>query len=222
MPITPPPTTTSARGRCGSFRMPSESSTVESSNSTVFGRFGRVPTAITMLSAVIRRSSLPAVDGDRVRVDEARVAVQHLHVVARQLVAHHVDLALDDGLRAPEEVLDRDVVLHLVALPVQLLLGHAGQVDHGLAQRLGRQRAGVGAHPADHVPPLDDGDALAELRGLDRGLLSGRAGTDHQQVEVARGGSGRLGCAPGVCVRATQSLSAARSRGLTGFGGGRC
>ena len=61
MPITPPPTTTSARGRCGSFRMPSESSTVESSNSTVFGRFGRVPTAITMLSAVMRRSSLPAV-----------------------------------------------------------------------------------------------------------------------------------------------------------------
>ena len=102
MPITPPPTTTSARGRCGSFRMPSESSTVESSNSTVFGRFGRVPTAITMLSAVMRRSSLPAVTRDRVRVDEARVAVQHLHVVARQLVSHHVDLALDDGLRAPE------------------------------------------------------------------------------------------------------------------------
>ena len=55
-------------------------------------------------------------DGDRVRVDEARVAVQQLHVVARQLVAHDVDLALDDGLRAPEEILDRDVVLDLVAL----------------------------------------------------------------------------------------------------------
>ncbi len=59
MPITPPPTTTRARGMPLSWRMPSESRIVLSSNSTAAGRFGRVPTAITIFSAVARRASLP-------------------------------------------------------------------------------------------------------------------------------------------------------------------
>jgi hypothetical protein len=57
MPITPAPTTTIARGTCGSCSTPSESSTVTSSNSTDFGRFGRVPVATMMFCAVTRRSS---------------------------------------------------------------------------------------------------------------------------------------------------------------------
>ena len=104
--------------------MPSESSTVASSNSTVFGRAGRVPTAITMFSAVTWRLA-PSLRRDATvcGVDEPRGAVQHRDVVARELVADDVDLALDDGLRAPEEILDGDVVLDPVALPVQLPLG---------------------------------------------------------------------------------------------------
>ena len=54
------------------------------------------------------------------------------------------------------EVVDRDLVLDPVALAVDLALGHAGQVEDGLAQRLGRDRARVHADAADHVPPLDD------------------------------------------------------------------
>ena len=55
MPITPAPATTIDRGTCCRWTIPSESITVRSSKSTVAGRAGRVPVAITILSAVARR-----------------------------------------------------------------------------------------------------------------------------------------------------------------------
>ena len=55
MPITPAPTTRSASGIFSRCRIPSESSTVRSLNSTLVGRAGRVPTAITIFSAVTWR-----------------------------------------------------------------------------------------------------------------------------------------------------------------------
>ena len=48
MPITPAPTTTIVAGSDFRSRMPSESSTRSSSNSTPVGRAGLVPVAITM------------------------------------------------------------------------------------------------------------------------------------------------------------------------------
>jgi hypothetical protein len=35
------------------------------------------------------------------------------------------------------------------------------------------------------VAPFDDGDAAAELGSLNRRLLAGRSGSDHEQVEIA-------------------------------------
>ena len=52
MPITPAPTTTMLAGICSIARMPSESTTRRSSNSTCGGRAGRVPVATTILAAV--------------------------------------------------------------------------------------------------------------------------------------------------------------------------
>ena len=93
-PITPPPITVSVRGSSTRCRIPSESSTVRSSNSTPGGRAGTVPTAITIFSPAI--SKLPrAVDAQRVRVGERRGAVEHAHAVAAQLVCDHVLLVLD-------------------------------------------------------------------------------------------------------------------------------
>ena len=61
-------------------------------------------------------------------------------------------------------------------------------VPHALAQRVFAQGlagdgAGVHARAADLPVAFDDGDALAGLRGLDRGLLAGGAGADHHDVE---------------------------------------
>ena len=55
MPITPAPTTTIDRGTRSRWMMPSESMIVFSSKATVEGRAGRVPVAMTILSAVILR-----------------------------------------------------------------------------------------------------------------------------------------------------------------------
>jgi hypothetical protein len=60
MPITPAPTTTSDDGIQSRLRMSSESRIVRPSNSTLEGRAGRVPTAITILEAeTVRSSPLP-------------------------------------------------------------------------------------------------------------------------------------------------------------------
>jgi hypothetical protein len=125
------------------------------------------------------------VDHDGVRVDEAGQPRDHLHPVAVQLCAHHLGLPPDDVLRAGHEVADGDLVLDPVALPVELALAHAGQVEHRLAQRLGRDRAGVETDAPDGLAPVDDGHPSPELRRRDRGALSARAGADHQEVIVS-------------------------------------
>ena len=55
IPITPAPATTIERGTFSRWTIPSESITVRSSNSTLAGRAGRVPVAITILSALAWR-----------------------------------------------------------------------------------------------------------------------------------------------------------------------
>src|SRR6185437_1416971 len=125
-----------------------------------------------------------ALDTHRMRVDEAAVPGEHLHLVAAELAADDVDLTLDDVLDAREHVLARDVVLHPVALAVDAALAHAGQEDNGLAQRLGRDRARVRADPAERLAAVDHGDAAAELGGLDRGALAARARADDEEVVV--------------------------------------
>ncbi len=83
-----------------------------------------------------------------------------------------------------QQVGDRDLGLDPVAGAVHVALGEAGQVEHRLAQRLRRDRAGVDADPAHHGVPLGHGDPLAQLRRRDRGLLPARSRADHQQVVV--------------------------------------
>ena len=95
------------------------------------------------------------------RVEELARALEVLHVVAVQLGAYHIGLAGDHVLGARRQVGDRDVVLDLVARTVELALVGAGEVEHRLAQRLGRDRAGVHADAADHALAVDDGDSLA-------------------------------------------------------------
>ncbi len=72
MPMTPAPTTTIESGTRSRSRMPSESTMVDPSNSTLSGRAGRVPVAMMILSAVTlvsrpRSSTTATVWGSRNR-----------------------------------------------------------------------------------------------------------------------------------------------------------
>ena len=185
MPITPAPATTMVRGTLSRCTQPSESMMVRSSNATLGGRAGRVPTAITMLSAVtVRSPAVAVVHLDRVRVGEPPGAGQDRHPVAGELAAHHVGLPADHVPGAVGQVGDGDLVLDPVALPVHLPLVQAGQVEHRLAHGLGRDRAGVQAHPADHVGLLHDRYPAIQLGGRDRRFLPAGPRTDDNQVVI--------------------------------------
>nr|BFF21964.1 hypothetical protein GCM10025730_54850 [Promicromonospora thailandica] len=124
---------------------------------------------------------------DLVRAGEPGAAHHGLDVVAGELVADHLDLAPDHVLQAGQQVLDGDVLLEPVAGPVHVAHLQTGQVQHGLAQGLGRDGAGVQADTADLVASFDHRDPAAELGGRDRGLLPAGAGADHDEVEVVPG-----------------------------------
>ena len=110
--------------------------------------------------------------------DEARAAAQQHDVIALEL-RRHVGVVRGDGVaHAIEQRLDR--LVHEIHVPHAL-------AQRVFAQRLARDGAGVHARAADLPVALDDGDALAGLRGLDRGLLAGGSGADHHDVEDLRG-----------------------------------
>jgi hypothetical protein len=119
-------------------------------------------------------------DGDGVRIEEACAPLKDLNVVPHQLVADDVDLALDHLLRPEAEIIDRDLLLHPVALAVGRLLAQSGEVDDGLTERLRGDRPPVDRH-ATELATLDEGDGPAELCRLDRCLLSGRPGSDDEE-----------------------------------------
>ena len=67
--------------------------------------------------------------------------------------------------------------------PVDLPLAEAGEVERGLPEGLRGDARVADGDPSRIGPALDDGHGLAEPGGLGRGLLTGRAGPDHHQVE---------------------------------------
>src|SRR6185312_477757 len=102
------------------------------------------------------------------RIDETRGADERRDAIAAQLVVDDFDLAFDDPLDAVREVAGRDAVADDVILAVERALAKAGEVENGFAEGLAGDRAGVNAHTTGHLSPIDDGDALPELRGRDR------------------------------------------------------
>jgi len=109
---------------------------------------------------------------------------QHFDAVAHQLVARDVNFVADHMVGAEQQVIHRDVLLDGVRRAVHPALAVAGEVQHGLAQRLAGGGPAVDAHPADHGFALDEGHALVQFGSLDRRALSGRAGADHHHVVV--------------------------------------
>jgi hypothetical protein len=75
--------------------------------------------------------------------------------------------------------------LQLDRYAVDLALPEARQVKRGLSEGLGRDHAETGNGNATDRPlgTLDEGDALANVRCFGRGLLTGGAGTNDDQIE---------------------------------------
>ena len=199
MPMIPAPTTTIEFGTFSSARTPSESRTVllvelDRGRPVGLGAGGDDDEPGGDLGAA---DAVVVEDAERVRVQERAGAAEDVDVVAQQLGADDLVLAADDVLGAREQVLHRDVGLHAVAGAVHLPLRHAREVHDRLAQGLARDGPGVRRDAAHHVPALDDGDLVAQLRGGDRGLLPTRAGADDDEVVVVPRVGRRLGRAVG-------------------------
>src|SRR5262249_26386630 len=91
---------------------------------------------------------------------------------------------------------------------VNVSAAEAREVQRGLAQRLRRHPCVDCARAARARAAIDDGDALAEIRGLRRALLAGGPGADDHEVEL-------FGQTPPVCPtgRGADQLGGARLRG---------
>ena len=186
-PITPAPTTVMLRGRrWWRCRRPSESMIVSSSNSTSAGRAGFVPTAMMMFSAVT--VFVRVVVGDRRRCARRRSTpspnsrpTRLRRNCSRTTCASAPTTRAVRSIRNSIAWRSRRSGLQRVG-DVERAAGEL--VEHRHAQRLGRDRAGVDGDAAEPLAALDDGDALAELGGLDGRLLAARAGADDEKVEV--------------------------------------
>ena len=113
------------------------------------------------------------------------VAEQQPDAVAAELLAHHLRLRADHPRGAVHQELDRRALAPFGVERVGDVERAPGElVQHRHAQRLRRDRAGVDGDAAEALLALHDGDALAELGGLDGGLLAARARADDEEVEI--------------------------------------
>jgi hypothetical protein len=165
------------------------------------GRSGRVPTATTTRAASTNRVS-PASACTSIRCgsrNRARPRSRPTRLRANWC-SSVFDLVLERLVQADHEVAGLDVPSHPVGQAVEAALPPAGQVEHGLAQRLGGDGAGVHGHAADAPPLRGHQDRPAQLRRLHRRPPPGRAVADDDQIE---------------CLHAGVLASLARVHGLT-------
>lgn len=132
-------------------------------------------------------------DSYLIRAEERGTAVHQTNAVAVQLIADDLDLVPGRVLESLSQVVDRNVALQSVPLTVERTLSPAGQVEHGLAKRLARDRARMNRHTADHRALFDDHGLLAELGSLNRRFLACGAASDHEKIDAMHGEASRAG-----------------------------
>src|SRR4029453_13202954 len=120
---------------------------------------------------------LPA-NGQGMRVEKRRLALDERDVVPAQLLLDHLDLPPDDGFDPGQEL--RGGGSGRRARPGQAVTsaGAPGVREDRFAEGLTRNRAGVDAHAAHTTTLLDHGGSTAELRRLNRRALTRRAAPD--------------------------------------------
>src|SRR5262249_3556525 len=121
-----------------------------------------------------------------VRIVERGAAPDHRHVVALELLANDVTLPARDLGDPTEQLLDGRT--RGGDRPPARLCGtrRPRDAEGGLAGRLARNGAGVGAEAADEAALLDDRSPIPKLRSLHRRALTGRTASKAEEIEVVR------------------------------------
>ena len=126
-------------------------------------------------------------DLDAVRGHEPGLAARGLDRVSAELVLQNFDFVVERLVQAGDEIGRRDVLLDPVGAAVKAALAPARQVEHGFAQRLGRDGPGMDRYAADPAALFDHQHRAVELCPLHGGAPSGRAAADDDQVVVVHG-----------------------------------
>ena len=128
------------------------------------------------------RRAVGVEDADRPAVEESRVAADHLDPVALEVATDLAPLRLRHDLQPAGQLAEALLPVEVKRHPIKLAPPETRQVESGLAQGLGRKGPGVERRAPRVRHPLDDRDALAEIRGLGRPFLSGRTRPDDDEV----------------------------------------
>ena len=121
---------------------------------------------------------------DLVRPDKAALAAGGLHHVAAELMFQHLDLVVEGLLQPRDQVGGGDILLDPIGPAVEAALAPAGKIEHGFAQRFGRDRSGMNRDAADPPALFHHQNRPVELGELDGGPAAGRAGADDEHVVV--------------------------------------
>ena len=100
----------------------------------------------------------------------------------------HIDLVIQGHMQARHQVLGLDVLFHPVGAAVEAAFAPARQVQHGFAQGLGRDGAGVDGHSADAAALFHHQDGAPEFRRLDRRPTAGRAAAYNNEIVSCHNG----------------------------------
>src|SRR5882724_8896740 len=117
------------------------------------------------------------------RVFKGCLAADKLDFVERKIFQNALPFHVHDFALVVHEVVDGEIFLERIVNAIEAALLESGKVEGGFAQGLAGNGAGVDATAAHVFGALDDGDALAEIRGLGAALLTSRPAADHDEVE---------------------------------------
>src|SRR6266849_2816098 len=122
-------------------------------------------------------------DDNGVRVFKRGLAADKLDFVEHKIFQDALAFHVHDFTLMMHEIVDGEIFFERIVDAVEAALLEPGKIESGFAQGLTGNGAGVDATSAHVLGAFDDGDALAEVRGLSAALFTGRPAADHDQVE---------------------------------------
>ena len=123
-------------------------------------------------------------DLDLMGADETRLAPPRPDGVPAELMLQHLDLMIERLVHAHHQIAGFDLLLDAIGAAVKSALAPARKVQHGFAQRLRGNCAGMDRDAADPPAFLDDQHGFAELRPLDCGAPPRRSASDDDHIVI--------------------------------------
>ncbi len=119
-----------------------------------------------------------------VRPQKFRGGKQAAHGVAHELVLQHLDFMIECLLQPFDQIAGGYGLLHAIAAAIESAFAPAAEVQHGFAQRLGWNGAGVNRHAAEPLAAVHHQNRLAKLGRLHSRAAPRRPTADHQHVDM--------------------------------------